>query len=208
MLRILLADDHEVIRRGVRDVLQAQEGWTICGEASEGYQAVALARDLRPDVAIVDVAMPVLDGLEVTRRIGRASPATRVLMFTMHDSSELVHEALRAGAQGYILKSNPAELLVGAVAAVAAGATFSAAPRNEAVQPRRAGSAAGPPLTPREHEIAQLLAAGKTNGCVASILGISVKTVETHRTTIMQKLRLKSIVELVHYAVRNRMVTP
>jgi DNA-binding NarL/FixJ family response regulator len=129
-------------------------------------------------------------------------------MFTMHDSSELVQEALRAGAQAYILKSNPAELLVGAVAAIAAGATRSGAPRNEAVQARRDGSAGAPPLTPREHEIAQLLAAGKTNGCVATTLGISIKTVETHRTKIMQKLRLKSVVELVHYAVRNRMVTP
>jgi DNA-binding NarL/FixJ family response regulator len=215
MLQILLADDHELMRRGIRDVLETQEGWIVCGEAGEGHLAVALAQELEPDVAIVDFAIPVLDGLEVTRRIRRASPRTHVLMFSGHDSEELANRARGAGALAYVVKSNPAELLVHAVATVATGATYFrpvGALRNEVVQPGRigrGGSTLGKPLlTPRESEIAELLAAGKTNWCVATILGISVKTVETHRANIMQKLGLESIVELVHYAVRNHMVKP
>jgi DNA-binding NarL/FixJ family response regulator len=210
VLRILLADDHEVVRRGTRDLLELQAGWTICGEAGDGARAVALAQELTPDVAIVDLAMPLLGGLEVIRRMRRASPETHVLVFTMHDSEELAGEARRAGALAYVVKSDPAELLVGAVRAVGSGATFvrpRGAAGDESVQPGRCVTKlAKPLLTSREREILALLAAGKTNWCVATILGISVKTVETHRTNIMRKLGLESIVELVHYAVRNQMV--
>lgn len=209
MVSILVADDHEAMRRGVREVLAEQPGWEVCAEAADGRAAVALALQHRPDVVILDLSMPVLNGVEATRRIREALPGTEVLVFTGAEGEQLARAVVDAGANGYVLKSDPADELVRAVAALARRSCYFT-PRMRAVSPahcaRRLG--AGHPLTAREREIAQLLAEGKPNGCVATILGISVKTVETHRAHIMAKLGLESVIELVHYAVRNEMVAP
>lgn len=207
MVSILLADDHEAMRRGVRDLVAEQPGWAVCAEAADGRAAVALALQHRPDVVILDLGMPVMNGVEATRRIREGLPGTEVLVFTGADGEQLARAVVDAGANGYVLKSDPADELVRAVAALARRACYFT-PRMRAVPrcARRLG--AGHRLTAREREITQLLAEGKPNGCVATILGISVKTVETHRAHIMAKLGLESVVELVHYAVRNEMVAP
>ena len=227
MKQILLADDHELLLEGVRTVLEIEPEWRVCGVAKDGREAVELAGRLHPDVAVLDVGMPELSGLEAARQIRHAaSPKTWVLILTGSDSEELSSEARAAGVHGYVLKSDGAGALLAGVRAVAEGRPyFSPGVR----LPLRAvvGSAPPPPpspspprrssgesnrgqsrLTSREREIAQLLVDGKTNWCVANILGISVKTVETHRAHIREKLGCQSIAELVRYAVRNRMVAP
>ncbi len=212
MLQILIADDHEVIRRGLRSLLEAQPGWRICGEASNGREAVALAKELRPDIALVDLSMPELNGVEATRQIRSTAPATAVLIFTMHHSDELVEDALAAGAYACLHKDDALSLLVSTVQQIVDGRAPTGAAclhaRDCARSSRNRSRAGRARLTPREREIAQLLSAGKTNWCVATMLGISVKTVETHREKILGKLRLESIVELVHYAIRNGLVEP
>ena len=211
MLQILLADDHDITRQGIRCLLEVEQDWKVCAEARNGRDAVALAASSAPDVAILDMTMPELNGVEATRQIARVSPRTKILIFTMHDSEQLARDALAAGAQGYVLKTDPARDLVDAVAALSGGARFLSGRvskcRGEFTRTR--GGSANPlrSLTPREREITQLLAEGKTNWCVATMLGISVKTVETHRGNIMHKLGLESIVELVHYALRHRLVS-
>jgi DNA-binding NarL/FixJ family response regulator len=223
MKQILLADDHELLLQGVHEVLELEPDWHVCGAARDGREAVELAARLRPDLAVLDLAMPVLNGLEATRQIRReASPSTQVLVLTGCDSDELWSDACAAGARGYVLKGDGAAALVAGVRAVLEGRPYSSPGVRT---PLRAAGSGGPPvrpassqrgqspnapsaLTPREREIAQLVADGKTNWCVASILGISVKTVETHRAHLMLKLGCESIAELVRYAVRNLMVTP
>jgi DNA-binding NarL/FixJ family response regulator len=213
MLSILLADDHEVMRRGLREVLEEQHGWMVCAEACDGRQAVALALQHRPDVAIVDLSMPALNGIEAARQICADLPATEVLIYAGSDTDRIPRAALDAGARGCVLKNEPAAELIQAVAALARHTSYFS-PRTRGPAPasghrdRRRAGIKGPRLTAREREIAQLLAEGKTNLCVGTILGISVKTVETHRANIMDKLGLESVVELVHYAVRNEMVVP
>ena len=213
MVNILLADDHDVVRRGLRDMLNAHEGWEVCGEASNGREVVDLARNLRPDVVVLDLYMPELNGLEATRQIHHELPRTEVLIFTMHETEQLVREVLAAGARGYVLKSDAGRNLVNAVEALSHHKPFFTAKvsqtlldaylkthvDNEDGQSVRS-------LTPREREIVQMLAEGKSNKEVASRLSISVKTVETHRATVMRKLEINSIVELVHYAIRNGLV--
>jgi DNA-binding NarL/FixJ family response regulator len=210
MLQILLADDHDITRQGIRCLLEVEQDWKVCAEARNGRDAVALAASSAPDVAILDMTMPELNGVEATRQIARVSPRTKILIFTMHDSEQLARDALAAGAQGYVLKTDPARDLVDAVAALSGGARFLSGRvskcRGEFTRTR--GGSANPlrSLTPREREITQLLAEGKTNWCISKILGISINTVETHRANIMHKLGLESIVELVHYAIRNDLV--
>jgi len=214
-MRILLADDHEVVRRGLRALLQAQPSWEVCGEAANGREAVEKAQALRPDVVVLDITMPELNGLEAARRILRAAPRTQVLILTMHDSDEVVHEVLEAGARGYVLKSDAGRDLVAAVEALGEGRPFFTTRVAElvltgylqgAAEPaKRAGARSR--LTSRERELLQLLAEGKSNKEAATALSISVKTVETHRANIMRKLNLHSISELVHYAVRNRIIS-
>ena len=207
-LRILVADDHAVVRRGVRALLEGQMDWQVCGEASTGPEAVEQTRLLDPDILVLDLSMPELNGLDATRRILRESPRTQVLVLTMHHSEELAHQVLQAGARGYVLKSDADRELVAAVDSLQQRRTF--------LTPNLAASDAGADgtqadggrgeLTPREREIVQLVAEGRSSKEVAAMLGISVKTVESHRTNVMRKLRIRSVSQLVRYAVRNRIV--
>lgn len=212
-VRILVADDHEVVRRGVRALLEAETGWIVCGEAVTGGEAVEAVQRLTPDVAIVDIGMPELNGFEVSRRVRAASPRTEVLILTMHESEQVVHEAVAAGARGYVLKSDAGRDLVAAVDAVRRHQPFFTT-HAQAVRIGRlekstpAAPSAASSLTQREREILQLLAEGKSNKDIAVFLGISTRTAETHRTRIMHKLDLHSLTELVRYAVRNKVVDP
>ena len=215
MVRILLADDHDVVRRGLCEMLNAQPGWEVCGEVSNGRDAVRLAIKLKPDVAVLDLSMPELNGLEATRQIRREVPETEVLIFTMHETEQLIRDVLAAGARGYVLKSDAGRSLVSGVDALSRHMPFFSAKVSEALLDTYLKfniipdeNSAFRALTDREREIVQLLAEGKSNKEVASILTISVKTVETHRATVMRKLGINSIVELVHYAIRNQIVQP
>jgi DNA-binding NarL/FixJ family response regulator len=211
-MRILLADDHDVVRRGAHELLESHPGWVVCGEAADGRQAVALASRLAPDVAVLDATMPELCGIEATRQIRAVSPSTGIMIFTLHDSEQLARDLLAAGARAFVLKSDSGSELIAAVEALVERRTFFSPGMWRAAQGKTSGrprtAMDTPRLTPREREILQLLAEGKSNWCVATILGISIKTVETHREHIMRKLRLDSVVGLVHYAVRNHLVTP
>ena len=213
MTRILLADDHDIIRRGVKELLETHLGWQVVGEASNGRQAVELAGKLHPDIAILDLTMPELNGLEAPRQIKKALPKTAVLIFTMHENENLIRDVLTAGALGYVLKSDAARHLTNAVEALIQHKPFFSAKVSEAVldgylKAGREESTVTDPLTPREREIVQLLAEGKSNKEVADSLGISAKTIETHRATIMRKLELKSFAEMVRYAIRNNIIQP
>lgn len=216
MVRILLADDHDVVRRGLRVLLQEHAGWEICGEATTGREAVDLAREMQPDVAIIDLMMPDLNGLGVTSQIRKASERTQVLIFTMHYNETLIHDVLEAGARGYLLKTDAEQHVVTAVESLLLGQPYFSAQVSETVlegflrsgRHAAADSAVVPRLTPREREIIQLLAEGHRNKKIAQMLGISIKTVETHRTALMRKIGVKSIVDLVRYAVRNNLTEP
>jgi DNA-binding NarL/FixJ family response regulator len=214
-LRILLADDHELIRRGIRGLLRARRGWQVIGEAANGREAVEKANKLKPDVAVVDVSMPELDGLQATRQIRDASPTTEVVILTMHESDQMVRRVLDAGALGYVLKSDLAANLVKAVKHASAGKLFLTPKVSDIVVKGflKNGKQADWPErtelrpTPRQAEIIRLLAEGKANKVIAADLGISIRTVETHRARIMQKFGLHSLPELVHYAIRQKIVT-
>lgn len=213
MVRILLADDHDVVRRGLREQLSGHEGWEICGEACNGREAVQMALKLAPDVAVIDLSMPELNGLEATRQIRRELPRTEVLIFTMHETERLIREVLSAGARGYVLKSDAGRHLTSAVEALSHRRPFFTARVSEALldaflksNAKEDEGSAFRTLTAREREIVQMLAEGKSNKEIANNLSISVKTVETHRATVMRKLDISSIVELVHYAIRNQLV--
>ena len=213
MVRILLADDHDIVRRGLREQLSQRDGWEICGEAANGREAVNMAEKLEPDVAVIDLSMPELNGLEATRQIRRDLPKTEVLIFSMHETEQLIREVLSAGARGYVLKSDAGVHLTSAVEALAHGKPFFTSKVSEALLDAFLKSNAKPDegsvfrtLTEREREIVQMLAEGKSNKEIANKLSISVKTVETHRATVMRKLDINSIVELVHYAIRNHLV--
>jgi DNA-binding NarL/FixJ family response regulator len=215
MIRILLADDHEVVRRGLIALLATRPDWQVCGEAQNGREAVALAVKLRPNLAILDLSMPELNGLEATRQIRKEVPETEVLVFSMYESEEFVRDLLAAGARGYVLKSDVAAQLLTAVETVARHKPFFTSEVAERVlegflklgelSPGDSGAGI---LTPREREIVQLLAEARSNKEISTILAISVKTVETHRASIMRKLGISSIVDLVHYAIRNNLVSP
>lgn len=213
-LRILVADDHEIVRRGLVSLLKAHLGWEVCGEAQDGREAVEKARELRPDIIILDVGMPNLNGLEAARQILRHNPQARVLILTITDTDEVVRAVLDAGARGFVLKSDAARDLVAAVEALQSNKTFFTSRVAEMVlggflgrtRPASDGEVMLPSLTPREREIVQLLAEGKSTKEVASHLDLSVKTAETHRSNIMRKLNLHSVSGLVLYAVRNHMV--
>ena len=214
-LRILVADDHELIRRGIRGLLRGQRGWRVVGEATNGREAVEKTNKLKPDVAIVDISMPDLDGLQATRQIREVAPRTSVVVLTMHESDQMVRRVLDAGALGYVLKSDLAAHLVKAVKNVSAGKLFLTPRVSDIVlkgflkngnQPEpRENSRARP--TSREVQVIRLLAEGKANKEIAGELGITLRTVETHRAKIMLKLGLHSLAELIHYALRNKIVS-
>lgn len=216
MIRILLADDHDVVRRGLSALLANRPDWQVVGEAQNGREAVSLAVKLKPSVAVLDLSMPELNGLEATRQIRKEVPETEVLVFSMYESEQFVRDLLAAGARGYVLKSDVTTQLLIAVETVARHKPFFTSEVAERVLEGflklgelsgMEGSASGI-LTPREREIVQLLAEARSNKEVSTILGISVKTVETHRASIMRKLGISSIVDLVHYAIRNNLVSP
>jgi DNA-binding NarL/FixJ family response regulator len=213
-VRILIADDHEVVRRGLRVLIEARLGWEICGEAGTGREAVEKSTELRPDVVVLDIGMPELNGLEATRQIVKAVPGTQVLILTIHESEQLVREVLAAGARGYVLKSDAGRDLLRAIDALRTHRAFLTSKvaeivardyRRRAVHGENIASA-GSPLSAREREIVELLARGRSNKEVALALDISVKTAETHRSHIMAKLNLHSIGDLVRYAVRNGII--
>ena len=207
-IRILLADDHAVVRQGFRMILSAQADLEIVGEAGNGREAVELAASLRPDVVVMDVAMPELNGIEATRRMAEAAPHARVLALSMHKDSVYVREILRAGARGYLLKDSIDSDLVNAVRAVAKGEGYLSPGVSDAVLSDYRKHVTDPLdlLTSREREVLQMIAEGKTNKEIASALNLSVYTVDAHRGKIMEKLNLHSIGEMVRFAVRNGLI--
>src|SRR5882762_686574 len=216
-LRILVADDHALMRRGVRVMLDSQRGWTVVGEAATGIEAVEQAKRLKPDVAVLDVTMPELDGIEATRQLRAAVPDTKILILTMHESRQMVRRLLEAGASGYVLKSDFPHSLVKAVRTVSRDKRFLSSKAAEIVlngflegaevaSEAPAAEVSERKLTPREGQIIRLLGAGKSHKQTAAELGMAVRTVETHRAKIMLKLGLNSLPQLVQYALRNGLI--
>ena len=212
LVRILLADDHDVVRKGLRGLLEVNSAWQVCGEANNGRDAVKLAMELKPDLAVLDLEMPELNGLEATRQIKKHLPDLEVLIFTMHETDQFIHDALVAGARGFVLKADAGRYLVEAVEALSRHKPFFTSKASETLLEKflesTAASIEADRLTDREREIVQLLAEGKGNKEISAILYISVKTVETHRAAIMRKLKMNSIVDLVRYAIRNNWIKP
>jgi DNA-binding NarL/FixJ family response regulator len=214
-LRILVVDDHAVVRRGVRALLESHEGWEVCGEATTGRDAVEQSRRLRPDVVVMDLSLPGLNGLDATRQILKDAPDTEVLVLTMHHSEELARDVLQAGARGYVLKNDADENLLAAVDSLRQHKPFLTSAVTEFMLDDylRRGTASLDEIAPaavtvREREIVQLIAEGQSNKEAAATLGVSVKTIEAHRANIMRKLRLRSVSDLVRYAIRNGIVQP
>jgi DNA-binding NarL/FixJ family response regulator len=215
-LRLLVVDDHAVVRRGVRALLESRPGWEVCGEAVDGQEAVRKAAELKPDIVVLDISLPGMNGLEATSRILEESPESEVLILTMHHSEELAQQVIKAGARGYVLKSDADQNLVAAVDKLSLHQTFftsrvaefvlDSGQRNE--KAKRAVEDPSRRMTSRERQIVQLVAEARSTKEVASHLGISVKTVEAHRTNVMRKLRLRSVSELVRYAIRNGIIQP
>ena len=208
--RILIADDHEIVRHGLRAILEARQGWEVCGEAGTGPAAVEAAARFKPDLVILDLSLPELHGLEVTRRILQRRPDTEILVLTMHASEELIRQVLRAGAHGYVLKSDAGEQLVAAVRSIQRHKPFLTTRVTEVVLDGFlkgvADDAVGEALTPREREVLQLVAEGRSSKSIAAGLGVTVKTIESHRASLRRKLHLRTGADLVRYAVRNGLV--
>jgi DNA-binding NarL/FixJ family response regulator len=218
-LRIFLADDHEVVRLGLRTLLEKGTGWKVVGEASNGREAVRGVTELKPDVVVMDLTMPHLNGLEATRQILKENPRTAIMILSVNESEDIVHEVLAAGARGFMLKSDAGKDLLVAVEGLHQGRPFFSARvgdyvlqhyqrRGAAVDTEPATSAPSSTLTAREREVLQLLVEGQSNKEVASSLGIGVKTAEAHRANLMKKLGVHSMSELVRYAIRNKIVEP
>jgi DNA-binding NarL/FixJ family response regulator len=213
-LRILVADDHEIVRRGLCDMLAAHEGWEVCGEAIDGMEAVSKAVELKPDVVVIDIGMPNLNGIAATEQMLKANPDQKIIILTITDAEQVIVEALRVGARGFVLKSDAARDLVAAVEALQRHRTFFT-PRvgemisNGFLRGEKSSDPTDvqlPRLTARERQVIQLVAEGKSTKEVASLLNVSTKTAETHRSNIMRKLDLHSTSELVMYAIRNHIV--
>jgi DNA-binding NarL/FixJ family response regulator len=208
MTRILIADDHDVVRSGLRTVLDAQPNWQVVAEAADGKEAIVKAMETSPDIAVVDYSLPVINGIEVTRQIRARLPTTEILIFTMYDTESVVEELVKAGARGYLLKSDAGRDLISAIGSLRLHKPYFTAKVAESVLKsnlsnlKRTGSI----LTGRERGVVQLVAQGHSNKSVASFLNISLKTVETHRANVMRKLDLASSADLVRYAIRNNLV--
>ncbi len=209
-LRILIADDHEIVRQGLRSLVESHIGWEVCGEAVDGWDSVHKTRELKPDVVALDIGMPNLNGLDAAREILNENPRAKILFLTIYDTEQAVKTAIQVGAKGLILKSDAAREMVTAVEAIQKNLTYFSSQTSLAVlRPDLRGhrrSAEKETLTKREKQVVQMLAEGKSTKEVASLLDLSVKTAETHRSNIMSKLGLHSVSELVLYAVRNNMV--
>ncbi|ANH07804.1 DNA-binding response regulator (plasmid) [Shinella sp. HZN7] len=203
-LDVLIADDHPLIRAGLRAILAARPGWFVCAEAETGEAALRLARALRPRLAVLDYSLPGINGLEVTRQLCRDMPGFGVLIYTMHADERMLAALLEAGARGYVLKTEDDAALLAAMDAVAAGGTYIS-PNLARQRPAQNAVAM---LTPREIEVVRLVALGETNKSIAAQLDVSVKTVDTHRTTAMRKLGLHTAVDVALFAVRNRLIEP
>lgn len=211
-IRVLLADDHALVRAGLRKLLESLSGVAVVGEAGDGREALALAASKKPDLVLLDITMPGLNGLEAAERIAREHPGTRVILLSMHASEEHVLRALRAGASGYLPKDAALGELELAINAVRKGETYlsPAVSRHVSDYVRRTGAEAEPreSLTPRQREILQLIAEGQSTKRIAATLGVSVKTVETHRSQLMEKLDIHDVAGLVRYAIRIGLVSP
>jgi DNA-binding NarL/FixJ family response regulator len=208
-VRLLLADDHNLVRAALRALLE-REGYEVVAEAADGREAIGLARDLAPDVAILEVAMPVLNGFDAARQIQRLSPGTRTLLLTLHEEEQYLAEALQAGVRGFVLKTQVAGDLVQAIEQVASGAVYLSPQVSQLVVDdflgrRRLGAER---LTAREREVLQLIAEGRTTKETAAMLGVSLKTAESHRARIMKKLDVHEVTGLVRYAIRRGLVRP
>jgi DNA-binding NarL/FixJ family response regulator len=210
--KVLVADDHESVRHGVRELIKTERAFEVCGEAMDGLEAVEKARHLKPDIVVIDVSMPQLNGIEATRQIVKENASAEVLVLTVYESEQIVDEILNAGARGYLLKSDVAYDLLFAITSLSRHRPFFTSKVASMVlqgyleNSARAGGCNVSALTAREREVVQLLAEGKSNKEVAVIQGIEVKTAETHRANLMRKLGLHSVCDLVHYAVRNQII--
>lgn len=208
--RILVADDHAVVRKGLRSILESHAGWEVSAEAVNGRQAVELTLQGQPDIVVMDINMPELNGLEATKQICKAIPKAQVLILSAHDSEQLVRQMLVSGARGYVLKADAGEDLIAAVEALSVGRLYFTSSVADLVmrgfQEKGEASEISARISPREREVLQLLAEGKTNKEVATRLRISVKTAETHRKHIMEKLDLHSLSDLVRYAIQNAVI--
>lgn len=214
-IRVILADDQAMVRQGIRLLLEREEGIRVLAEAADGREAVRLARELQPDVAVLDLAMPLLNGLDAAREIRHHVPLTKTILLTVHAEDRRVMEALRVGINGYVLKTQPPGELAHAIQEVARGAIYLSPGVSRAVvdaylaaEHAPAGRLPGERLTPRERQVLQLVAEGKTTKEIAAILGVSVKTSESHRTRVMHKLGIHTAAGLVRYAIREGLVNP
>ena len=208
MTRIMIADDHEVVRSGLRSILEAQPRWEVVGEAADGKEAIRKAIELKPEVAVLDYALPLVNGVEATRQIRARVPTVEVLIFTMHDNEKLIYDLLKAGARGYLLKSDAKHSLLASIESLSVHRPFFTAKVSETLLESyltKAGTAENV-LSSRERGVIQLIAEGNSNKQIANILNISVKTVETHRAAAMRKLNLTSAAALVRYAIRNKII--
>jgi DNA-binding NarL/FixJ family response regulator len=211
MLRILVADDHEIVRKGVRNTIESHPGWEVCAEAWDGQQALALALKEKPDIAVLDVSLPSLSGIALTRRLRKECPSVRVLLFTIHDDEETMNNGLAAGARGYVLKSDSGNNLEVAISALNANRLYFSWPVSEllldaAMNERKRSKLES--FTIRELEIAQLIAEGKANKQIARQLNISIKTVESHRASAMRKANTRTAAELVRFAIKHNLIQP
>jgi DNA-binding NarL/FixJ family response regulator len=211
MLRILIADDHEIVRKGVRDVIEGHPGWQVCAEASDGQQALEFALKEKPDIAVLDVTLPILNGIAVTQRLRKEQPHVRVLLFTMHDDDDTVSRGLAAGARGYVLKSDSESHLEAAISALGANRPYFSAPVSEllldaALNERKRSKLES--FTIRELEVAQLIAEGNSNKQIGRLLDISIKTVESHRAAAMRKAGVHTAAEFVRFAIKHNLIQP
>jgi DNA-binding NarL/FixJ family response regulator len=207
--RIVIADDHEVVRSGLRAIIETHSDWIVSGEATNGQQAVALTLETRSDVLIVDYSMPLMNGLEVSRHLRSLHSRTEVLILTMHENEDLLTEAILAGVRGFLYKSDARKHLVSAIEALLDGRPyFTSALLHKLLQDYQSNKQNKSVLTPREQSVVQLVAEGHTNKSICTILKLSVKTVETHRASAMRKLGMSSTADLVRYAIRKKLVSP